>query len=81
MKDEIFGPILPILSYQTDSDLEKIILSYDKPLSLYVFSENDDFSKKIILPTPFDLLDITFCTTPPCAFSFTPQHEPTNDNT
>lgn len=48
MKDEIFGPILPILSYQTDSDLEKIILSYDKPLSLYVFSENDDFSKKII---------------------------------
>ena len=48
MKDEIFGPILPILSYQNNSDLEKIILHYEKPLSLYVFSENREYSKKII---------------------------------
>ncbi len=48
MKDEIFGPILPVLTYQNDDDLEKIILFYEKPLSLYVFSENNDFAKKII---------------------------------
>ena len=48
MKDEIFGPLLPILSYNDESDLETIILSYEKPLSLYVFTENKAFANKII---------------------------------
>lgn len=48
MKDEIFGPILPILSYANDTDLKKIISGYEKPLSLYVFTENKNFAKKII---------------------------------
>ena len=48
MKDEIFGPILPILKYENETDLEKIILNYEKPLSLYVFSENKTFANKII---------------------------------
>lgn len=48
MKDEIFGPLLPILKYDSESELEQIILKYEKPLSLYVFSENKTFAKKII---------------------------------
>jgi aldehyde dehydrogenase (NAD+) len=48
MKDEIFGPILPILSYANDTDLKNIISGYEKPLSLYVFTENKNFAKKII---------------------------------
>lgn len=48
MAEEIFGPILPILSYATEEDLSKIILRYEKPLSLYVFSNNATFSKKIM---------------------------------
>lgn len=48
MQDEIFGPVLPILSYDSDQDLERIIWNYEKPLSLYVFSNDDSFSKKII---------------------------------
>ncbi len=48
MKDEIFGPILPILPYETNSDLDKIILRYEKPLSLYVFSTNKIFVERII---------------------------------
>ena len=48
MKDEIFGPILPILSYDSEKDLEDIILKYEKPLALYVFSNKVSFSKKII---------------------------------
>ena len=48
MKDEIFGPILPIISYDTENDLDKIITYYEKPLSLYVFSDNKNFAKKII---------------------------------
>ncbi|WP_272023102.1 aldehyde dehydrogenase [Olleya namhaensis] len=48
MKDEIFGPILPVISYQNDSELETIILSYYKPLSLYVFGSNSAKAKQLI---------------------------------
>lgn len=48
MSDEIFGPILPILSYKSEDDLKKIMSKYEKPLSLYVFSNNNTFTKKII---------------------------------
>ena len=33
MQEEIFGPILPIISYNAKSEIEKIISSFDKPLS------------------------------------------------
>ncbi|MCF6295503.1 MAG: aldehyde dehydrogenase [Flavobacteriaceae bacterium] len=48
MKGEIFGPILPVLSYLNEVDLNTIISKYDKPLSLYVFSTNNAFAKKMI---------------------------------
>ncbi|WP_417236186.1 aldehyde dehydrogenase [Bizionia paragorgiae] len=48
MKDEIFGPILPVISYSNTSELESIILKYEKPLSLYVFTKSTAFYKKII---------------------------------
>ncbi|WP_339918231.1 aldehyde dehydrogenase [Yeosuana marina] len=48
MKDEIFGPILPILSYSNEDDINKIIRTYNKPLSLYVFSNNKTFANKMI---------------------------------
>ena len=48
MKDEIFGPILPIFGYESQEDLDKIILHYEKPLGLYVFSTNKKFTDSII---------------------------------
>ncbi|WP_264521749.1 aldehyde dehydrogenase [Flavobacterium sp. N1994] len=48
MKDEIFGPILPILSFKNEMDLKTIISKYEKPLSLYIFSNDKLFAKKII---------------------------------
>lgn len=48
MKDEIFGPVLPILSYKDEKDIEKIIWNYEKPLSLYVFSNRKTFIEKIL---------------------------------
>ncbi|SDW56878.1 aldehyde dehydrogenase [Flavobacterium degerlachei] len=48
MKDEIFGPLLPILSYESEADIHVIISKYEKPLSLYVFTTNNSFAKKII---------------------------------
>jgi len=48
MQDEIFGPILPIISFQNENEIENIILRYEKPLSLYVFSKNDTWAKEIV---------------------------------
>ncbi|OCB71994.1 aldehyde dehydrogenase [Flavobacterium piscis] len=48
MKEEIFGPILPILLYETEADIQNVISRYEKPLSFYVFSENKSFAKKLI---------------------------------
>lgn len=48
MQEEIFGPILPIISYSDISNIENIILSFEKPLSLYVFSSNRKFAQSII---------------------------------
>ncbi|WP_447636961.1 aldehyde dehydrogenase [Flavobacterium microcysteis] len=48
MKNEIFGPLLPLISYENESDLEKIISRYEKPLSLYVFTDDKVFAERII---------------------------------
>ncbi|QBN17756.1 aldehyde dehydrogenase [Flavobacterium nackdongense] len=48
MKDEIFGPILPILTYSTEAEIENIISKFEKPLAFYIFTENRIFSKHMI---------------------------------
>ncbi|WP_281310403.1 aldehyde dehydrogenase [Flavobacterium flavigenum] len=48
MKEEIFGPILPILVYESENDIDTLISQYEKPLAFYIFSENDSFAKKMI---------------------------------
>jgi aldehyde dehydrogenase (NAD+) len=53
MQDEIFGPILPILSYQSKNDIDKVISKYEKPLSLYIFSENKAFIGEILTKYSF----------------------------
>ena len=48
MKDEIFGPIMPVIKYKDMKDIEYYLNKYEKPLALYVFSENKLFSERII---------------------------------
>ncbi|WP_047246246.1 aldehyde dehydrogenase [Maribacter thermophilus] len=48
MEGEIFGPLLPIISYETEKDISRLISNYDKPLALYVFSKKKKFQEKII---------------------------------
>ena len=48
MTEEIFGPILPILSYESKADIDKIITSFEKPLSLYLFSRNKSFVDEVL---------------------------------
>jgi len=48
MKDEIFGPILPILTYTTEENIDEIIMHYEKPLSFYIFTTKNLFANKMI---------------------------------
>ena len=40
MKEEIFGPVLPIISYNAIEELIPILIKEQKPLALYIFSNN-----------------------------------------
>ena len=40
MNEEIFGPVLPILTYRTLDEAIDFIRKREKPLALYIFSEN-----------------------------------------
>lgn len=48
MQEEIFGPILPILTYTNKADIQIIFSKYEKPLALYVFTDNNSFANEII---------------------------------
>jgi aldehyde dehydrogenase (NAD+) len=48
MKEEIFGPLLPILTYSTKEETIEIIRNIDKPLGLYVFANDAEFTNYII---------------------------------
>jgi aldehyde dehydrogenase (NAD+) len=41
MQEEIFGPLLPVLSYQTLDEALKIVNDRPAPLSMYLFTERD----------------------------------------
>lgn len=43
MKDEIFGPIMPVIKYKTIKDIKYYLNLYRNPLALYVFSEDENF--------------------------------------
>lgn len=48
MQHEIFGPILPVIGYDDEADLDAIISKYEKPLSLYVFSDDSSESSRLM---------------------------------
>ena len=53
MRDEIFGPILPVFTYRSEETIDEIISKYEKPLAVYVFTESKTFAKKIIAKHSF----------------------------
>ncbi|MEG0404507.1 MAG: aldehyde dehydrogenase family protein [Anaerorhabdus sp.] len=53
MKDEIFGPILPIISYNTLDEVIEIVKSRPKPLACYIFSRNKEVTNRIINEVSF----------------------------
>lgn len=51
MKEEIFGPILPIVTYESLHEAEEMINSFGKALHTYIFTKGDHFSQSIIKNT------------------------------
>ena len=51
MQEEIFGPILPVLTFKNFNEALLQIAAYEKPLSAYLFSDNseekEEFTSKI----------------------------------
>lgn len=51
MQDEIFGPILPIVKIDSVYDAIDFIKKHEKPLALYIFSNNNNDVKQILQNT------------------------------
>lgn len=47
MKEEIFGPILPVLTFDSEEEIVSIVNGNDKPLALYVFATDRRFLSHI----------------------------------
>lgn len=47
MQDEIFGPLLPVLTFEDYDELVSLLNEKQKPLALYIFSEDKSAIKKI----------------------------------
>ncbi|MBO5372314.1 MAG: aldehyde dehydrogenase [Lachnospiraceae bacterium] len=45
MQEEIFGPILPVLTFQRREDVLGIIEHYEKPLACYLFTKDAKFKR------------------------------------
>ena len=53
MQDEIFGPILPVVEYETIDEAFEIIKSFEKPLAAYLFSNNNKIKDRFLSEIPF----------------------------
>jgi aldehyde dehydrogenase (NAD+) len=51
MKEEIFGPIVPLLTYKDIDDVIEHISRRDKPLALYIYSNNRNNIDKVLSRT------------------------------
>jgi aldehyde dehydrogenase (NAD+) len=48
MDEEIFGPVLPVLAVDSIDEATAMVNERDKPLALYVFSEDDDEVDRVL---------------------------------
>ncbi len=53
MQQEIFGPLIPIIEYNTLSEAIKLILSRPKPLALYLFTNDKAVEREVLKRVSF----------------------------
>lgn len=47
MQEEIFGPLLPVLTYETLEEVIETVNAHEKPLALYVFAEDPAVIRRV----------------------------------
>lgn len=47
MQEEIFGPLLPVLTYKTLDEVYAMLADRPRPLALYLFAENKDVIREV----------------------------------
>lgn len=58
MQEEIFGPILPIFTFETINEAVERVKQFSKPLAIYLFSRNTMVQEKVIQETSSGALGI-----------------------
>jgi len=53
MQEEIFGPVLPVIAYDSIDEAVDFINSREHPLALYLFSENKAVQQRFLRAVPF----------------------------
>ena len=53
MQEEIFGPILPVLTFTSIDEAEKFVLARPKPLACYVFTSDSAVERRFLRYVPF----------------------------
>lgn len=53
MQEEIFGPVLPIITYKKIQDALTYVKDHKKPLALYLFTKNDKVEQDILSQVSF----------------------------
>jgi aldehyde dehydrogenase (NAD+) len=51
MQEEIFAPVLPVMTYETIDEVIAYIAARDKPLALYIYSKDRDVTDKVLART------------------------------
>jgi aldehyde dehydrogenase (NAD+) len=52
-KEEVFGPILPIIPYDSEEMLDEVLSELKNPLAFYVFSNRKKFVQQLLMRYPF----------------------------
>lgn len=53
MQEEIFGPILPIMTYHNINEVIDYVVNHEKPLAMYIFSNNQKIQDQLIQSCSF----------------------------
>lgn len=69
MQEEIFGPIIPVLSFSGRSDMLSFIKARAKPLAAYVFTDDKEFEQRFV-----DQISAgSICINDTCVFMLNPE--------
>ena len=53
MGEEIFGPVIPIITYRSLDQAFEIVRHFEKPLACYIFSEDKQIQHRVLTTLPF----------------------------